>query len=355
MSIDFPFLIFEATQSCNLDCRYCYNSWKRPGSPPIRKVSYSLARKTLGRLLRSTKVQQITFSGGEPLLLDGIEELVLHCRLKGKSVAIITNGTASKPGQYATLLGLGVSLFEIPIHSHVAAHHDFMTRSAGSWEKAVRSVEKIVGAGGDVVVVIVLCKPNIDDLPGTLAFIHDLGVRSIMVNRYNIGGKGISEEKNLLVTAPELRKAFYAADDCASALDLDITSNACTPFCIINPAEFSHLDFTSCVAGTPGGPITIDAFGDVRLCNHSPTVPGNIYRETLQSMISSEYSRKWTSTIPDDCIMCPLASRCRGGCRAAAEQCGLTLQCPDPILRLMGKAPERVPEFRKDAGPSYEG
>lgn len=40
-----------------------------------------------------------------------------------------------------------------------------MTRSAGSWDKAISSVTQLLGAGAEVAVVIVLCEANIDDLP----------------------------------------------------------------------------------------------------------------------------------------------------------------------------------------------
>ncbi len=334
MRIEIPFLIFEATQSCNLNCRYCYNHWKRSGSPPAHPVTYTDARRTLGRLLRSANVRNIAFSGGEPLLLDGVEELVLFCRLKGKTVTVITNGTAAKEGQYRTLVELGVSLFEIPIHSSSATPHDFMTRCAGSWAKAVRSAEQLTRSNIELAAVIVLCGHNIDELSDTLAFIRKLGIRRIMLNRFNVGGAGIREADALMVSPGRLRKAFETADNLAGVLDLEITSNVCTPFCVLNPSRFPRVGFTSCAVGMPHGPLTVDAFGYVRLCNHSPKSLGNIHEDLLARIIACEYAEEWRSTIPHECAACRYAARCRGGCRAAAEQCGLTIHSPDPVVNM---------------------
>jgi radical SAM protein with 4Fe4S-binding SPASM domain len=40
----------------------------------------------------------------------------------------------------------------------------------------------------------------------------------------------------------------------------------------------------------------------------------------------------WEESKPEHCADCELYNKCLGGCRAAAEQMGLSLNNPDPII-----------------------
>ena len=79
-------------------------------------------------------------------------------------------------------------------------------------------------------------------------------------------------------------------------------------------------------------PITLDIAGNLRICNHSPVVIGNIYRDNFENMLTNDYIEKWEKTVPEYCSDCDLFDRCFGGCRAAAEQLGLSLDNTDPVL-----------------------
>jgi radical SAM protein with 4Fe4S-binding SPASM domain len=79
-------------------------------------------------------------------------------------------------------------------------------------------------------------------------------------------------------------------------------------------------------------PFTLDTAGNLRFCNHSPVVMGNIFEERLETILSSKYLEQWRSVVPDFCSRCDLYTKCYGGCRAAAEQAGLSLYHLDPIL-----------------------
>ncbi len=116
MKINLNYIVFEATIACNLSCRYCYNIWKRPQGGPLYNNSYSKALKTLKRLFKIAHVSHLAMSGGEPLLSERFPELVLFCRLRKKDITIITNGNGENKARYKELSGLGVNVFEFPLH-----------------------------------------------------------------------------------------------------------------------------------------------------------------------------------------------------------------------------------------------
>jgi radical SAM protein with 4Fe4S-binding SPASM domain len=186
--------------------------------------------------------------------------------------------------------------------------------------------------GGSVVPVVVITKHNVNQLGETLEFINSLGCKRIMLNRYNIGGKGCANPMEVSATAEELRSAFAVANDKAMELDLRLTANVCSPICLLNPADYPLIGFGHCSFDVLKRPITLDINGNIRLCNHSPIVAGNIYQKELEEILYSDYTTQWETSVPDLCKPCSHWSVCKGGCRAASEQCFGTLAKEDPII-----------------------
>ncbi|MBU0488908.1 MAG: radical SAM protein [Bacteroidetes bacterium] len=329
-----PFIVFELTSVCNLNCRYCYNIWKRPDSEDTFFNSYRKAKKTIRRIFKIADVGQVTFSGGEPLLAERFSEIVLYVRMKRKPVAIISNGNAGSKESYQQLISLGASFFEFPIHSQNAETHDFMTRIPGSWNKAVQSAKQVLELNGSVVAVIVITKANTAQIAETLAFIQSLGINRVMLNRYNIGGNGIADQQNILPTKENLNEAFRVANETGKKLGMVLSSNVCTPLCYIDPENYPDIAFTACSSNIINKPLTVDLDGNMRICNHSPIVIGNIFRNKINDILSSPYLRQWTDIVPEFCSDCEKFSNCLGGCRAASEQMGFSLNHVDPILTI---------------------
>jgi radical SAM protein with 4Fe4S-binding SPASM domain len=296
------------------------------------KNSYRQARKTLKMLFKRANVGQVTFTGGEPLLSERFPELVLFTRLKKKAVSVISNGNAGSYEDYKSLISLGVDLYEFPVLSADPEIHDFLTDVKGSWEKSVQSVKNVKELGGNVVAVIVITKSNYQDIDKTLKFIDSLGIKRIMLNRYNIGGNGIKQPQNVLTNKEELNQAFKKANDLVPELKLRLTSNVCTPLCLLDPAEYKNIGFTVCSSNIYHKPLTIDIDGNMRICNHSPVIIGNIYKEDIETIFSSPYFKLWTDIVPDYCKNCKIFDKCLGGCRAASEQAGFGLEHVDPVL-----------------------
>jgi len=107
----------------------------------------------------------------------------------------------------------------------------------------------------------------------------------------------------------------------------------CSSFhCIIDPACYPHIKMGSCPAQLMNLPLTIDIEGNMRLCNHSPVVAGNIFKQKLAEICSSQYVNLWKSSIPAYCQSCDKFAVYMGCCRAASEQLGMTIQDVDPLI-----------------------
>ena len=324
-------LVYELTGACNQCCRFCYNHW-RDGSTPIAAPEPSKARKTLKKLLSQASVGSLSFSGGEPLLLGNVHDLVLHARFKGCKVNVLTNGTLLTDDALENFLSLGVSVIQIPLLSADATVHDYLTTLPGSWEKAVDALRR-TGNAGIGAAVLVITKVNAPGVTETLSLIADCGVRTVMVNRFNIGGNGIKNARELVPDRKTLQDAFAAVEDFAAGHpEMRFVSGVCTPLCYLDTAPYPHIRFTKCSTDLTGRPVTVNYNGDVRFCNHSPRVMGNIFDRPIGEILTDPDINALYTGMPEECGKCVLLQRCGGGCRAAAEQVHGTFSAPDPIL-----------------------
>lgn len=327
-------VVFELTGACNQCCRFCYNYW-RDGSSPIPPPDPRLCSKTLRRLLSQSDIRRISFSGGEPLLLSNIHDLALRARFKGCGVNILTNGTLLSDEALANFISIGVSTIQIPLLSADSGVHDYLTGQPGSHAKALSALRR-VGAAGIGAAVLVITRVNAGDIGRTLSLVRECGIETVMVNRFNLGGNGIRNEEELVPDRETLVGAFSVVEDFAAENTwMHFVSGVCTPLCLLDTASYPHIIFSRCTTDLSGRPVTVDYKGDVRFCNHSPRVLGNIYSQSIPDILSDPVTKAYYGQVPSKCGDCPLFQRCGGGCRAASEQVYGTFSALDPILEVV--------------------
>ncbi|MBO7307860.1 MAG: radical SAM protein [Alistipes sp.] len=326
-------VVFELTDACNQACKFCYNHFKGEGVCTVEAPNYRLARRTLKRLLGEARIGSLSLSGGEPMLLPHIHDLVLRGRMAGSNVNVLTNGTLLTDDDIAIFNDLGVGTLQIPMLADSAEVHDSITQLHGSWLKATTAARKVAQTkAGWLTPVLILSRLNYGSIESTMRMYAEIGCSYIMVNRFNIGGLGKVYHKELTLTHEELRDAFRRVDTMAAELGMTIHSGVCTPMCLLDPKEYPHIMFTNCSTDLSSRPLTINYRGDVRFCNHSPRVLGNIYNESLRSIIERSASDGYFDSVLDSCVGCKLWQRCRGGCRAASEQMYGSFDRIDPVM-----------------------
>lgn len=334
-------VVYELTASCNQSCRFCYNYW-RDGSSQIEAPDPALARRTLRRLLSQASVGTVSFSGGEPLLLRNVHDLVMTARFRGSRVNVLTNGTLLNPTALDAFHSLGVGAIQIPLLSANAEVHDSLTGVDGSWQKASDALSRVVSVMPQgAFAVLVMTRVNAPGISATLEYIHSLGVANVMVNRFNIGGLGLKNAGSLVLDRVMLQQAFADVEAFAAAHpEMHFVSGVCTPLCLMDTAPFPHVKFAWCSTDFSQRPVAVNYKGEVRFCNHSPHVLGNIYKRPIGEILSDPEVTARYNSVPERCQPCPHLSRCNGGCRAASEQVYGTFSAADPILDMAGGAGE---------------
>ncbi|GKU26367.1 7-carboxy-7-deazaguanine synthase [Clostridium folliculivorans] len=82
--------IFIRFAGCNLNCSYCDTTWANEKNAPYDLMS----SEEIYNYIKSTEVKNITLTGGEPLLQEGIVELLeLLAKDKELHIEIETNGS----------------------------------------------------------------------------------------------------------------------------------------------------------------------------------------------------------------------------------------------------------------------
>ena len=295
--------------------------------------NFAMAKKSLQTLLQQAEVGSISFSGGEPLLLPRLFDLILKARFAGSQVHLLTNGTLLTDDTIGFCRDLGVEMIQIPILAQNAELHDSITGLTGSWQRAVAAAHKIAQWDSSrLIPVFILSALNINQTLPTLELYRDLEVRHIMFNRFNVGGLGIQHWRELRLTTQQLQDTFAAVSRFMVENDMTANSGVCSPICILDPKRYPGIRFAYCNTDISHRPITVNYRGDVRYCNHSPKVLGNIHDKPIDKILTEATASGYFDSVPDACATCNHWSRCRGGCRAASEQLHGRFDLADPIL-----------------------
>lgn len=327
-------LIFEITQRCNHACLHCYNAWKNEAPyPATEELSTPDTLAMLDKVLDETDAGNVTLTGGEPLLRPDLSDIVAHLNARHCEVNLITNGTLLDEATIADLSPDRISIFELPLLSCEAAVHDRLSGSPGAFDAVTLAIADLKLNGQVVVCVFVATALNLHTWSETVDLAFALGVDGIMFNRFNPGGEGFRNLDLLQPTPEALREALDVAQDLSVEYDLSISCSIAMPPCLFDYERWPGLTFGFCAAGTVDAYYTLDPAGNLRPCNHSMIILGNVRERPFWELADSRAMRDFVAARPDLCDGCRVADECLGGCKAAAEVCYGRLTARDPFLR----------------------
>ena len=327
-----PYYILELTTRCTQDCCYCYNVWKLKPGLVTGELDTEGWCELIAKLQEEAGCQSVTLSGGEPLMREDFRDILAFCHQRGLESILITNGGLLDADTLDFCLDHGVSMFELTLLGADAETHDRLTRTPGSWERALAAMTRLYKASAPWCGVFVATRENIGQTRRTLEMIVALGATAVMFNRFNPGGEG-ARHLDMMPSVDQVRDAVAVVDELAATYDLFATASIPIMPCLIDISPYRHIRFGFCAAGRDNAYYTVGPDGQVRPCNHSATVLGDLRTQTLAEILDSPGLAAFTAAAPGVCRPCPGLSTCRAGCRAAAEVCFGSLSEPEPWLR----------------------
>jgi radical SAM protein with 4Fe4S-binding SPASM domain len=331
-------LIFEVIQACDHACQYCYNYWTHPDYHPSSSQKLEAfgkirdLRPLLAHVLDQVDCNLVTLTGGEPTLRPDLPEIISFLAERDVRVNLITNGHRLTEEMTAGLIRRGVTLFELPLLSYRREIHDALSGSPGAFDAVLAALAHIRYHRGQAVAVFVATRRNIADLRDTLKLAFAFGVRGVMLNRFNPGGRGAGAIDDLLPSVDEMRDALAVAEAVSQEYRLPISCSIPIQPCLIDTSQYPHLGFGFCAVGSDRAYYTLDTEGNVRPCNHTPTILGNSWGEPFAEIISPARLATFQTAVPPFCAPCALRDECQGGCKASAQVCYGDLTAEEPFL-----------------------
>jgi len=275
-------------------------------------------------------------TGGEPTLHPQFEEIVAHLNELDILFSLFTNGCWSDPENLIAFLKTVPQLrgLLISLHGATSTAHESFSGVQGSFDQAVANIQRAAGAGLHVAISAVIHRRNLEQFEAISALAHDLGADHVVFNRY-LGRR----EPGIEPTDDQLRQAVRAIEVLRQG-GARVKFGNCIPRCFVESSS------TGCLSGVAY--CTVDPWGNMRPCNHSPLTCGNLLEQSVEESWQSSEMQRWRKMIPADCHLCVEFPQCHGGCRAMAMERGLE---KDPLAR----APLIVKQSSSKQVSLYEG
>jgi len=326
------FYSLELTPTCNNRCQGCYNVFapnrqSRDGMIGHRQpLTFAEWQGILARI--APHARRLKLTGGEPTLSPDFARIVRRIQHLDLEFVLFTNGRWLQPDALLDLLSDVPQLVGmlISLHGARARSHEAFTGVPGSFSETVTNIKRAVDRGLPVTISTVLTQANADEIADIVALARELGTEHTVFNRF-LGPPlpGIS------LSDAELVRATRRVDKLRQQGER-VQFGVCIPQCLVDNSS------TGCLAGTAY--CTIDPWGNVRPCNHSALLAGNLLHQPLEEIWHSAVMEDFRNAIPAQCRTCTAFGQCHGGCRAVAMELGLDR---DPLIRRPIPDRERPP------------
>jgi radical SAM protein with 4Fe4S-binding SPASM domain len=169
----FPFEIgWEITLACNLRCHHCASS---AGVPRPNELSTREALDICDQF-PALLVQEVDFTGGEPILRKDWPEIALHLRDLKIPVSMLTNGLALESEHIDMMKDAGVHTIGISLDG-LERTHDTIRSRKGSYSKVMECIRLLKESGLRFIVITTVNSLNVAELPAIYEILRPLGVR----------------------------------------------------------------------------------------------------------------------------------------------------------------------------------
>lgn len=302
--LDFPAtLSLELTAACNNRCPGCSNVYA--DQRPADWLSAAQWATWLNQF--APEAVQLRLTGGEPTLHPEFSEILAAATSYDAWVTIFTNGRWIAPDllirRFQATPHLGGLL--VSLHGANPTTHELFSRVPGSFYQALNNIRKTLDAGLRVAISTVLTRQSISQIEMVVELAQTLGVAHVAFNRYL--GQPLAEIE------PDPQELFNGI----GRIENLIQSGHAVTFGVGVPQCYLPNSSEGCMAGAAYA--TIDPWGNVRPCAHSPSVVGSLQTHSLHAVWHGDRMAAWRGNIPSECMQCTSYAKCHGGCRAMPE------------------------------------
>lgn len=328
---------FELTSGCNQKCIFCYNVWKGLCS---KQNSVTLSKEKQLQIIDKiieNEIFDIVFSGGEPLLIPWLEELIKKCADAKMETTIITNGVLMTEERAESLKKAGLKDMQISIHNSQAAINDKLTGLEGSFEKTLQGIRNALKIFGieNVNVNMVALPETYKGVYKMAKLLKNIGVGSFSVSTPSVAGE-MKEDKRLVIDKKMFLEVYAQITKAKSDFNIHVGFTGGFPLCLLPQINKETVKMIGnyCDAGL--NQLVIGPEGNLRPCVCLGENLGNILEEDIKEIWKNHpflLNIRAMKFVPKECVSCEYVSICRGGCRASALGYFGKINAIDPLMK----------------------
>jgi len=329
---------WNTTNRCNQFCSHCYRD---AGEASENELSLEEGKALIDEIAKA-EFKIMIFSGGEPLMVPWITDLVCHAVSKGLRPVFGSNGmliTAERAVELkqAGTMGIGISLDSLDPEAH-----DRFRSTPGAWKGAVEGMENCRKAGLPFQIHTTVMKWNQHEISAITDFAAEHGAVAHHTFFLIPTGRGESIE-NQALESDAYERVLQEIMAKQKTVSIELKPTCAPQFMRIAGEMGMRMRYSrGCLAGTHY--CIISPKGDVQPCAYINQPIGNV-RDIPFSEIWAEspvFKELRTMDYKGDCGSCSYKVAC-GGCRArAAYYAHGDVMAADPVCGFnQGGAVER--------------
>jgi radical SAM protein with 4Fe4S-binding SPASM domain len=329
------FAQYEICDNCNQHCFFCYNVWREEKErlKPINKQKKIEVIKKIIEL----EVFGLIISGGEPLIVSYLEELINIANDAKIETTIITNGLLLSQERCKKLKKVGLKGIQISLHSCDEAEHDKITGVKGSFQKTITNIKHAIDIfGSDFINInMVATKKTCGRIYETARFLRNMGVVNFSASSFSYSGLGKKVE-NITPNKSDFNILFNQILEAKKDFGISTLISGAFPLCALDmkiDKNVTEMLGNICDAGITQ--IVIGPNGDLRPCVSYNVKLGNILDDdAIRIWNENQFLKnlRQLEHVPDACSDCNYLIFCYGGCRASAYEYTGTLNGIHPLI-----------------------
>lgn len=209
-------ICWNITARCNQNCKYCHRFLN------VRDLSYNENLSILNNL-KESGINSITWTGGEALLLDGIDDLLKYSYEKGIKNKLITNGKLLTPERidkihrYLDSITLSIDSIEDNINFSLGRGKEHFTEI-----KEILDYIKYKKYDVKIRINSVVCKNNIDNFDSLIEFLNNYNIYSWRIFKFMpLREKAIKNKEAFDITIDEYSKVVQMVKQKSNVKNID--------------------------------------------------------------------------------------------------------------------------------------
>lgn len=313
----FPFIVgWELTLACNLRCRHCGSS---AGLPRARELTLDESLAICDQF-PSLLVQEVNFTGGEPLVRPDWLRIAAHLIELGISTKILTNGLTLEPDTVAQMKEVGISGVGVSLDG-LEATHDYIRGRAGVFGCVLTGIDQVLNAGLPLTVITTVNALNLNELPSLFALLRTVGVSRWQIQPIFPLGRVRKAGQLHLTEQAYMQLGTFVKHWAPQAEDAGMEMLPGDSFGYFTELDTREPPWRGCPAGLFSCGITSD--GKIKGCLSLPdeVIEGDLRQHDLWDIWfhpdAFAYTRQFSmEKLGSTCHSCDKAEQCLGGCSA---------------------------------------